>query len=71
MNLFIPEADTFKTFLSSKDTNSISDNRIYVIAETSDSTIWIGTKGGLNKYLGNDNFKRITADNHELPNNVI
>ena len=42
-----------------ENNSSLSDNYVNVIFEDSDSTLWIGTKGGLNAYLGDSgSFKR-------------
>jgi signal transduction histidine kinase/ligand-binding sensor domain-containing protein len=40
-----------------KDTNSISDNIAYVVAEDKNNGIWVGTKSGLNLWKGEKKFK--------------
>ncbi|WP_245201436.1 ligand-binding sensor domain-containing protein [Saonia flava] len=49
----------------------LSDNNIKTIVEDDQGTMWVGTQGGLNKYLPTkDTFKAITKSN-ELKSDVI
>jgi len=52
---------TFEVFsYNPRDSTSISNNWIYAIAEDHNGDLWIGTKGGLNKYVfARNKFERI------------
>ncbi|MEY2924759.1 MAG: hypothetical protein RLZZ337_1307, partial [Bacteroidota bacterium] len=54
------------------DSASISNNEIRTIFEDSERNIWVGTEGGgLNRWLGQGSFERITVQNGLLDNNVM
>jgi ligand-binding sensor domain-containing protein len=54
--LFDPEKNSFDHFEhSSKDPNSLGDNRVQDIIEDNNGTLWIGTRdGGLNRLIWSD-----------------
>ena len=65
----LPDFIVYQTDLN--DISTISYNYILTLFESGDGSIWIGTMGGgLNKYLGGDNFLRIDISDG-LTNNVI
>jgi ligand-binding sensor domain-containing protein/signal transduction histidine kinase/DNA-binding response OmpR family regulator len=60
LNLLKPGAKSFVHFRHSDDPRSISNNSIYRIYNDSDNNLWIGTRGGLNRYnYGNGTFERV------------
>jgi len=62
----------FKSYKSDKtDHTSLGNDRVYSIIEDCDSTLWIGTKGSLNRYnKATETFKKY-AENEGFPNDVI
>lgn len=55
-----------------QDSFSISNDAIRTIYQDSDDSIWIGTeRGGINKWLGNGKFERITKKDGLIANSVM
>lgn len=72
VDLFYPETEVFKKYqYDENDRNSISKGFVHSILETVDSTIWVGTAGGLNKYdHDTDSFIHYTKQ-AGLPDNTV
>jgi ligand-binding sensor domain-containing protein/signal transduction histidine kinase/DNA-binding response OmpR family regulator len=72
IDLLYPETEAFKTYqYDENDRSSISKGFVHSILETADSTIWVGTAGGLNKYdPDTDSFIHYTKIDG-LPDNTV
>lgn len=63
-----PEFSTFNS-LSDND-NSLSNNTVYDILIDAQDRLWVGTRNGLNLYLGNNKFESWT-EQKQFPNAII
>jgi signal transduction histidine kinase/DNA-binding response OmpR family regulator len=75
LNKFARDEEEFTRYLSNpSDSNTLSDNAVYVIYEDTliaRNTLWIGTRNGLNRFdVEHETFTRYTEQNG-LPNNTI
>lgn len=57
-------------FLSPDNQNSLSHNSVYDILIDKDENIWIGTRNGLNLFLGENKFESWTEQN-QFPNAIV
>lgn len=72
LDFFDPETGNFKAYHHiEKDINSISKGFVSCITETSDTTLWIGTTGGLNKFDRKTESFIHYKSNSILPNDEI
>lgn len=73
LDIFDDSTKTFKHHrYDSSDSSSISNDEIRTIFEDSRGDVWIGTEGGgLNKWLGDGKFERITTKEGLLANSVM
>ncbi len=73
LNCFCPETKEFTLYTGSSNTNinGLSNSSCLTLFESSDSTLWVGTETGLNKYnRKEDNFKYYTKQ-HGFKNGFI
>jgi ligand-binding sensor domain-containing protein/signal transduction histidine kinase len=72
LNIFYPDKKYFKTyFYVPGDAHSLSSNGIHFIIVENDTTIWIGTHNGLNRFNPRTEMFAWFSKKDGLPDNVI
>jgi PAS domain S-box-containing protein len=67
-----PAQATFSTLLHDPaDPNSLSENSVWGIEQTSDGMVWLGTQGGLNRYDPKTGDFKVYTEKNGLRNSTI